>query len=140
MTWGRHFYRIVQCLCVRACVCVCVCVRARARVCVNCFSSNTDGVFLVRPLPVSFAIKCYSLGSQSRIAVIDDNVKYILCPIIFFPFCPFDFLDMRMERTCRPDVLSYARGVCHVCGKGPQPLLLVASLAARVKIRKKWYT
>jgi len=52
-------------------------------------------VFLVRPLPVSFAIKCYSLSSQSRIAVIDDDdddddVKYIMCTVNVF-FLSFRF-------------------------------------------------
>ena len=115
-------------------VCVCVCV------CVNCFSSSTDGVFLVRPLPMSFAIKCYPPSSQSRIAVVDDNVrvKYILCTVNFF-FLSFRFSGYE-DGADVPDLLLYARGVRHVCGRGPQPLSLVASLAARAKIRMKWYT
>ena len=105
---------------------MCVCV------CVNCFSSSTDGVFLVRPLPVSFAIKCYSLSSQSRIAVTDDNVKYIQCTLNFFSSLRFSGYE---DGADVPDLLLHARAIRHVCGKGSQPLLLVASLAARVKIR-----
>lgn len=50
----------------------------------DCFSSSTGGVFLVRPLPVSFAIQCYSLSSQSRIAVTDDNVYSVDSKLFLF--------------------------------------------------------
>ena len=115
-------------------MCVCECVYECVCVCVNCFSSSTDGVFLVRSLPVSFAINCYSRSSQSRIAVIDDNLKYILCTVNFLTF-RFSGYGVGADV---PDLLLFARGVRHICGKGPQPLLLVASLAARGKIRMKW--
>jgi hypothetical protein len=127
----------VLCVSVFVCVCLCecVCMRAFARARVNCFSSSTDGVFLVPPLPVSFAIKCYSLSSQSRIADIDDDVKYIMCTVNVF-FLSFRFSGYE-DGADVPDLLLYDRGVRHVCGKGPQPLPLFVIAGRTCKNKKE---